>query len=47
MTRGQMKAELPPPALVLAGKFHHCTNILAISDNGKGNAEMSSPSGIL
>lgn len=47
LTRGQTKTELPPPALVLAGKFHHCANILAISNNGKGNAEPSSPSGIL
>lgn len=47
LTRGQTKTELPPPALVLAGKFHHRTNILAISNNGKGNAEPSSPSGVL
>lgn len=47
LTRGQAEAKLPPPALVLAGRFHHCANILAIGDNGKGNAEKSSLCGIL
>jgi len=27
LTRGQAEAKLPPPALVLAGRFHHCANI--------------------